>query len=346
VAVSDRLARGRVLTTGPLPLASEATVEPAPLRWPIVVGLAVAGVVLVVPTLIASGIPGLTEDITGARSELAGPLLQVLRVTVPALAAAIAIAWRPVGRPWLPWLAVAAILTGELLLGSRYLAAEAVAVVVVGLGLVGWRFQPRLVAAVVLAGLLAFAGIGVLRAYDQAAGRELAFAVERTVNRLFLIEPRTLEALQATIPDEEPFFGGLTWLRRLGPLVGRDDIPNLGYWIYPRVVPDQDPSGPPGYAAPGLIGEAWANFGVAGLALFAILGVALERVGALIAARRPAAGDVVAGSLASIFLARTHALGLAGVVLLLVLVLGWRLLAAGGWPATWAAARDVLRWRR
>ena len=85
---------------------------------------------------------------------------------------------------------------------------------------------------------------------------------ERTVNRVLLIQPRTLEALQATIPAEQPFFGGLTWVRRIGPAVGRPDIPNLGYWIYPRLFPGQEP---PGYAAPGIIGEAWANFGAAGL---------------------------------------------------------------------------------
>ena len=55
---------------------------------------------------------------------------------------------------------------------------------------------------------------------------------------------------------------------RLGPALGRPDIPNLGYWVYPRLFPGQEP---PGYAAPGILGEAWANFGPLGLVLFLLL---------------------------------------------------------------------------
>jgi hypothetical protein len=186
-----------------------------------------------------------------------------------------------------------------------------------------------------------FVSVGILRAYDQAAGRELDFAVERSVNRTLLIQPRTLDALQATIPSEQPFFDGLTWVRRLAPLVGRQDVPNLGYWIYPRMFPDQVT---PGYAAPGLAGEAWANFGWFGLVLFALLGVVVERLGALVARRRRETADVVAAALATLFVARTHALGVDGVAVVLALVVAWRLLVApiGG------LARDmqaVVRWR-
>jgi hypothetical protein len=156
-------------------------------------------------------------------------------------------------------------------------------------------------------------------------------------------QPRTLDALMEAIPAETPFFGGLTWLRRLGPVLGREDVPNLGYWIYPRVFPGQDP-GIQGYAAPGLVGEAWANFGALGLAILALLGVALERLGALLARRRAGTADLAAGALAVVVLARTHALGLNGAAVLLVLVVAWRLLAAapGGLGADVAR---VLRWK-
>jgi hypothetical protein len=157
-----------------------------------------------------------------------------------------------------------------------------------------------------------------------------------------LIQPRTLEALQATIPAEQPYFGGLTWLRRLGPELGRPDIPNLGYWIYPRLFPGQDTAG---YAAPGLIGEAWANFGAFGIALFALLGVAIERLGAFLGRRRPAMGDLIAGALATVFLARTHALGLNGLGFLLAIVVAWRVLAAGGLRASMATLGEAVRWR-
>lgn len=346
VATSDRVARRRAAAVPPGPLAgsaSEASApsagQAAPMRPLAVVGLAALGLVLVLPTLARVGLPFLMEDITGARAEIAGPMLQVLRVAIPALALTLALGSR--GRPG-PWIVIGALMALEIALASRYLAAELLAVLFVGIGLAGWRLRPRLVLAGALAAIVAFGGIQVLRAYDQAAGRELAFGVERTVNRVILVQPRTLEALQAAIPAEQPYYAGLTWLRRLGPVLGRPDIPNLGYWIYPRIFPDQ---APPGYAAPGLIGEAWANFGVLGLGLFGLLGVAAERLGAFLGRRRSATGDLIAGTLALVFIARTHALGLNGLVLLLFLVAVWRLVAAGGLAGTRVALLDVIRWQ-
>ena len=346
VALSDRLARRRAGVSGATDAAGvpgspegEGPVDGAPLRPLAVVGLAVLGLLLVLPTLVRVGLPFLVEDITGARSELSGPELQLLRVAVPALGLAIVLGSR--GRLG-SWLVVAALIVLEIALASRYLAAELIAVLFIGIGLAGWRVRPRLVLAGALIAVVAFGGIQVLRAYDQAAGRELAFAMERTVNRVVLVQPRTLEALQAAIPAEQPYFGGLTWLRRLGPALGRPDIPNLGYWVYPRIFPGQTP---PGYAAPGLIGEAWANFGPLGLALFGLLGVVVERLGAFLARRRYATGDLIAGTLAVVFLARTHALGLNGLAFLLLLVVLWRIVAAGGLGGTWSALRDALRWR-
>jgi hypothetical protein len=339
VVLSDRLALRRMGGPRTGGQADEPSVDAAPLRPLAVVGLAALGLLLVLPTLVRVGLPFLVEDITGARSELAGPELQLLRVAVPALALAIVLGSR--GR-LVSWLVVVALIVLEIALASRYLAAELVAVLFIGIGLAGWRVRPRLVLAGALIAFVGFGGIQVLRAYDQAAGRELAFAMERTVNRVVLVQPRTLEALQAAIPAEQPYFAGLTWLRRLGPALGRPDIPNLGYWVYPRIFPGQVP---PGYAAPGLIGEAWANFGPFGLALFALLGVITERLGAFLSRRRYATGDLIAGTLAVVFLARTHALGLNGLAFLLVLVVVWRIVAAGGLAGTRSALRDVLRWR-
>src|SRR6185295_12105690 len=143
--------------------------------------------------------------------------------------------------------------------------------------------------------------------------------------------------LQRVIPAEEPYFLGLTWLRRLGPALGREDIPNLGYWIYPRVVEGaQDTAG---YAAPGLIGEAWANFGPAGLLLLVLLGILAERLGALVSARRSNAVDIVAGALLILFLARTHALGAGGLAILAAIVILWRLLAGPANGVVRAASR-------
>ena len=224
---------------------------------------------------------------------------------------------------------------------NRYLSAELVAATILGLG-IGRRPVPaRALALVGVVAAVIFVTVGILRAYDQAAGREVDFALDRTVNRVLLIEPRTLDALQVSIPDEQPFFGGLTWLRRLAPLFGRDDIPNLGYWIYPRLFPDQVT---PGYAAPGLIGEAWANFGWAGLAIFAALGLAVERLAALVAVRRRSIADIVSAALLTLFVARTHALGLDGLAVLVALVIGWRVLAAP-LDGLGADLRRTVRWQ-
>jgi hypothetical protein len=342
VAGSDRLAVR--LAPAAMPPDAVSNDPPEPIRPIVVVVLAVVGIAALVPTLVTVGIPFLANDITGARSEIGGLVLQVLRVTLPAavLVVVIRAIRADVRRARLIALGALIIaIAAEIALASRYLAAELVAAVVIGLAIAGRPIPVRALAAIGLAAAVLFVSVGILRAYDQAAGRELDFAVERTVNRVLLIQPRTLDALQTAIPAEQPFFDGLTWLRRLAPLIGRNDVPNLGYWIYPRLFPDQ---ATPGYAAPGLIGEAWANFGWFGIGLFALLGVFVERLGALIARRRRETADVVAAALATLFVARTHALGLDGVAILLVLVVAWRVLVA---PISGLAGdlRDVAGWR-
>jgi hypothetical protein len=347
--LADRLSRRRE-GAGPFGLepdrnrVSQLVVERGARRLgPLV--LALAAVVAIVPTLVATGIPLLAGDITAARSEITGIAVQLVRVAVPALAAVwlldSASGRPPAGRPMLAWIALAACLAFSASLGGRYLPLELGATVALAWLLSGRRLPGRRTIAVGLLAAAVFVGFGVVRAADRAAGDPVAFAVERTVSRLFLVQPRTLAALQERIPAEEPHFLGATWLRRVGPLIGRE-IPNLGYWIYPRVVEGEQATA--GYAAPGLLGEAWANFGVAGLALFGLLGILCERLGALVALRRQRVVDVVAGGLAILFVARTHALGLLGLALLLVLVVTWRWLAG----ADGGLGRDLLaaaRWR-
>ena len=327
VWASDRVARRRAAMPG-APVEVLDARDPAPVR-PIVVAILVAvGVLAIAPILLRVGIPFLVPDITAARVEIAGPVVQLLRVAIPgAVLAAIVVFLRTRSRT-AGWIAVALLAVGllfDIALASRYLAVELVAAAVLAAGLAGARLPRAAVVAVGATAVLVFGGIQVLRAYDQAAGHEVMFGVSRTVERLFIIQPRTLEALQAEIPAQEPFFGGLTWLRQFGPALGRPDIPNLGYWIYPRLFPGQEP---PGYAAPGLLGEAWANFGAAGLLLFAGLGVAVERAGALTARRRAGTADIAGAALLVLFIARTHALGLNGLAVLVVLVVAWRLLVA------------------
>lgn len=345
---SDRLARGRGAgPAAPTAPVDSGTHDPAPVRPVVVVVLLGLALAAVAPGLIATGLPLLADDPTGARIELAGLAVQPLRIALPA-AAVVAMAAalrRPSrGRTAAVGLGLGLAVTFTLLLASRYLAAELIAVLAAAWLLAGRKINIGAVAILALVAVLTFGAVQVVRAPERSTGREVAFALDRTVSRIVLIQPRTLDALVETIPAETPFYGGLTWLRRVAPLLGREDAPTLGYWIYPRIFPDQDPE-VRGYAAPGLIGEAWANLGPAGLALFVGLGVLLERLGALVALRRSGTADLAAGAVLVVVLARTHALGLNGALVLLVLVAGWRALAAGGIRALALDAAHVMRWR-
>jgi hypothetical protein len=316
---------------GPLPPpvpAAQPLTETGLRRWvPLI--LALGSVALVAPTIVETGLALLSPDATAARAALVGLPIQFLRVALPALAAVILLEWlagRPAfGRPGLSLLAIAVLAAFMLSLASRYLLVELLAALVLAWLLTGRAIPLRVAGVAVLVGVIGFVVIGVVRAPNDFVADPGSIAGQRTVSRLFLVQPRTIDALQATIPADEPYFLGLTWFRRFGHLVGRDDIPNLGYWIYPKVVDAaQDVAG---YAAPGLIGEAWANFGPAGVAIFLLLGVGLEGLAAWIAGHRARVVDFTAAALAILFVARTHALGLLGVGLLLAIVLAWRLLA-------------------
>lgn len=291
--------------------------------------LATLAVGLFVPTFIDTGLPLFSSDATLARTALVGLPIQFVRVSIPALAAVLlleSLAGRPAfGQRAVTWLLIGALVAFMLSLASRYLVIELVAGVVLAWLLTGRPIPFRTAAVAGLIGLVGFVAVGVLRAPDDFASGMGSVATQRTISRIFLVQPRTLDAIMTAIPTEEPYFLGLTWLRRVGPLVGRDDIPNLGYWIYPKVVEEAQEVA--GYAAPGLIGEAWANFGPAGAAFFLLLGTFMEGLAAWLAGHRARVVDVAAGSLAILFVARTHALGLLGLTLLLALVLGWWLLA-------------------
>jgi hypothetical protein len=347
--LSDRLSTRRAPGTAKFATGVVAGAADRLRLWAIAATAAVA-VAAILPTLLRTGLPFLVPDITGARAELTGLPVQLVRVALPGAAAVAFVggfgATDPRTRRTAA-VAVLAVASFELLLASRYLLAELAAALALVVLLAGFRVPMRVVAVALIGAVLLFGAIQVLRAAGQAEGREGPFAVERTVNRIVLIQPRTLDALMTVIPDEQPYFLGLTWLHRLAPALGREDIPNLGYWIYPRVV--DEPQATAGYAAPGWLGEAWANLGWAGVALFALLGAAVERLAALITTRRDETGalstaDLIAAALAVLFVARTHALGVAGLGVVLALVVAWRVLAAPLEDLTRDLGRTLL-WR-
>ena len=316
----------------------------ARVRLGLAVAMAIGAIALLLPLVARSGLPFLAGDITGARAEIAGLVIQPLRVAAPALAIILVLraAAGDARRRLLGLAFVAGIAAFELLLASRYLLAELLVAIALAWLIAGRVIRVRTMVALAAVGLVMFGALQLVRTYDQARGQELEFAVRRTVNRVVLVQPRTLDALMTVIPAEQPYFAGGTWVRRLAPALGQEPAPNLGYWIYDRVV--AGPQTTAGYAAPGLLGEAWANFGWLGLAIFGALGVAVERFGTLLSLRRTMAADVAAASLIALFVARTHALGLVGLAILVVLVAAWRLVAAPDGGLTRAIA-TTLRWR-
>jgi hypothetical protein len=210
---------------GPHPLGVAAI----DVRTRVAAALAIGSVLLVVPTLLRTGLPFLVTDITGARVEITGLLVQPMRVALPALAvAAVLLAMATArlggGGEGLPnrrrAVAIAvgvsvAIGLFDLMLASRYFLAELAGAIVLGWLLGGGRIRARVVLVLAIAGVAAFGGVGLLRAWGQAQGHELDFILTRTVNRVLLVQPRTLDAIMTAIPADHPFFAGLGWMRRL-----------------------------------------------------------------------------------------------------------------------------------
>ncbi len=123
--------------------------------------LAALAVAAIAPTLISHGIPFLTTDITGARSELTGVPIQLVRVALPGLAGILmfeAVRTLDRRRRWLAVLGIVAIGGFTILLASRYLVAELGAVLLISWLLAGRRVPLKLGLAVVALALVAFGG--------------------------------------------------------------------------------------------------------------------------------------------------------------------------------------------
>jgi hypothetical protein len=307
------------------------TPNPEGLRVLPVIALTVVGLVAISYLIARHGIPLLATDPLASRAGFAGPIFDLFRWLVPPAAlAAFALAVSS-GRSPDRWLAAAALLgVGglEVLLASRALPFE----LAIGALLIAWwagrRPSKRVWLGLAAAGLTVFVGVQLFRvAPDErfsGAADAAAFAVRRTVDRVVLIHPRTLEVVATTIPDEEPYFGGSTYIRRLGLLLGQEDRPSLGYWLYERLFPGQ--SG--GFAAPGVAGEAWANAGpILVAAIMAALGAFAVWLGRAIAGLPGGPADRAFAALVVVALARTYATSLNGFLLTMAAAAAWWALA-------------------
>jgi hypothetical protein len=295
--------------------------------------LAAIGLAAVGALILQYGIPLVAANPQVNRSGFAGPVFDVFRWLVPpaalvAFAAAIAggrtgpIRWALVGV-----LAVAGL---EILLASRALPFELAIEALLIAFWAGRRPSRSILLVLGTAGLVVFVGVQLIRVGSEGGftgpADAAGFAVKRTVDRVLLIHPRTLEVVAVAIPAEEPYFAGSTYVRRLAVVLGQADRPTLGYWIYDRLFPTQ----PGGFAAPGVAGEAWANGGPILVAvLMAALGaLAAWLTGAL--ARLPGGpADRTFAALVVVALARTYATSLNGFVLTLAVSAAWWLVASG-----------------
>ncbi|CAN5439319.1 hypothetical protein BH20CHL6_BH20CHL6_09450 [soil metagenome] len=306
------------------PPVTDRPVQPWAVLALVVVGL---GAVAIIAS--RNGVPFATADPQATRLAFGGPIFDLFRWFVPPAALiALSVALARSGRQaWaVAALAIGGVVLLELSLASRVLPLE---LTVAGLLITWWagrRMPRRGWIALAAAALLLFVGVQLARIGPRGGFSGPAdvagFVVERTASRVFLIQPRTIDHLVASIPADEPFFAGGTYVRRLATLTGADPPPSLGRWIFDRLYPGQVDQG---FITPGILGEAWANFGPFALLGMALLGVFAQWLSRFVAALGPGPADRVFAALLVLALARTYATSLNGFLATLAAILVWRL---------------------
>jgi hypothetical protein len=295
--------------------------------------LAVVGIVCLISIVVQFGLPLLASDPQASRTGFAGLAFDAFRWLVPPASLVllgVALARdRPRDRrlTWLAAAGLAATVAVLIELASRALVFELAIEALLIVWWAGRRLPRRAWVGLGAAGLVVFVGVQLFRAdpdrsfsgADDVAG----FALRRTINRVLLIHPRTLEIVATTIPAQEPYFAGATYFRRLSIVLGAPDRPSLGYWLYGRLFPGQTG----GFAAPGVLGEAWANGGplLAGI-LMLLLGAGAQTTGRLLARLPSGAADRAFDAIVVVGIARAYATSLNGLLLTLAAATGWWLI--------------------
>ena len=315
----------------------------------VVIGLAALGLAAYASLAAANGIPLLSGDAQATRVGFSGIRLDAFRWLVPPaalVALGVALATRRRDAWLVAWVAIGLTAGLEILAASRTLPFELGVAAILLAWWAGCRF--RLGTWLVLGAVAAVIFLGVLFARVVPEGGftgpldALAFAFNRTVGRIVLIQPRTVEVVVASFPEEEAYLLGSTYVRWLAPLRGEEPSPSLGTWLFEQLFPDEPPGG---FAAPGILAEGYANFGpIFALALMAALGAGSVWLGSLIARAPPDAATRTAGALLSVAVLRTYATSLDGFVLTAGAAVAWWLLVEGG---ALAVLRELApRWRR
>jgi hypothetical protein len=320
-------------------LGPVAPIEPTqvvgPIRPVAVIGLALVGLAAYAALAVANGVPLLSPNAQAVRTGFSGIRLDVFRWLVPA-AALVALAVALAVRRREAWL-VAAVALGvtaalEILSASRALPFELGLTAIIVAWWAGRRF--RLGTWALLAAAAAAIFLGVLFARVAPEGGfsgpldAVGFAVNRTVGRIVLIQPRTVDLVVEAFPDPEPYLLGTTYIRWTAGLRGEATPQSLGAWLFGRLFPGEPPGG---FAAPGLLAEGYANFGPAfALLLMLALGVATEWLGRIVAVAPPDAATRVACALLAVAALRTYATSLNGFLLTIAVTAAWWVAARPG----------------
>jgi hypothetical protein len=277
------------------------------------------------------GVPLLGGNAQAARLGWAGIRLDLFRWLVPPAALlflGFALATRRRDMAIVAAAALAAVAALEVAAASRALPLELGLAALLVVLWAGRRVDGRgwiLVAAA--AGLVFF---GVLFARVAPGGSftgpldTVAFAMNRAIDRVMLIQPRTLEVVVDVYPTEAPYITGASYVRWLYYVRGIEAPPPLGSELFRRLFPDEPPGG---FASPGLLGEAYANFGPVWALLVMIgVGAAAAWMGRWLAHVPPDAATLTFASLVVVALLRTYATSLNGFLLTVGAAIGWWLL--------------------
>jgi hypothetical protein len=310
-------------------------VSSGPVRWPVVAAAALVGALALASIMVRAGLPLLSDDPAGSRAAFAGLVFDVFRWLMPP-ATLVILAWalaEPTrSRLACATVALAGVIGLEVLLASRALPFELVASALLIVWWSGRRLRRTAWLGLGLGAAVLFIGVLFLRMGPEASFRDpldaLGFIVDRTVGRVVLIQPQTVEVAVETIPDQEPYWAGATYLRRLGLLFGNAaDHPPLGTWLYSRLFPGASPA----FAAPGILTEGWVNAGLPlALGLMFLLGLGAQGFGRLLGALGPGPADRAAAAVVTVALARTYATSLNGFLLSVAVTAAWWWLARPG----------------
>jgi hypothetical protein len=322
------------------------TTEPSPFRPVALVGLVGVGVAGYLAIAAGNGIPFLTSDAQATRLAYGGIAFDLFRWLVPPAALAVlatALAQPGRGR-WVAAGLALGVVGGVLFLtASRALPLELALAALLLVWWAGRRLPGRVWIVLGLLTMVFFIGVQLLRVGPHGGFRDIfdvgQFAAGRTMERLALIQARTLELIAVQIPSQQPFYLGGTYIRWLAPLHGSAPAPALGTWLFAQVLPGS--SG--GFVTPGFIGELWANGGiVATVAGMAAFGLVVGWLGRLLGRFDAGAADRVLAALLVIAIGRTYATSLNGVLLTIGVAVAWRLLVAPPTPPAWLPVPDVV----